>query len=213
MRVRAIAFDFNGTLSQDEEVFCAVFQELFAKAGRPLSRERYFGGLVGHADADIVRAWLGDDCPHVDALLEERRRRYRERVADGSTVPAEARAAVRAAARRVPVAVVSGDFRGEIERVLDAAGLAGVVSVLVALEDVERTKPHPDPYLLALERLGGLQPQEIVAIEDTDVGVASAKAAGLRCVAVLGSLPAERLGEADEVVPRLDAPLVERLLG
>jgi HAD superfamily hydrolase (TIGR01509 family) len=209
--LRAIAFDFNGTLSNDEGVYCEIFGELFAAAGRPLTREAYFRELVGLPDAEIVRRWLGEEFPEPDRLVAERIRLYRERTARGESVPEPARAAVRAAAARVPVAIVSGDFREEIEHVLAGAGLVRDVSVLVALEDVTRPKPDPEPYLLALEHLG-LEPRDVVAIEDTDVGIASARAAGLPCVAVLGTLPPDRLAAADEIAPRLDAALVERLL-
>lgn len=175
---RAVAFDFNGTISDDESVYCEIFRSLFAARGRPLAREDYFRELVGLPDAEIVRRWLGDDCSDVDGLLAERRRVYRELTASGESVPRRAREALRAAAARVPVAIVSGDFRDEIEHVLAGAGLAALVSALVALEDVSCPKPDPEAYLLALERLGGLPPGQVVAIEDTEVGVASAKVLG-----------------------------------
>jgi HAD superfamily hydrolase (TIGR01509 family) len=212
LSARALAFDFNGTLSNDEDVYCGIFRELFAAAGRPLTREQYFDELVGLPDTEIIRRWLGADPPEAERLVAERIRLYRERTRDGESIPEQAREAVLAAAARVPVAIVSGDFREEIEHALAGAGLTRYVSLLVALEDVRRPKPYPDGYLLALKGLGGLRPEEVVAIEDTEVGVASAKAAGLCCVAVLGTVPAERLREADEIAPRLDAALVERML-
>jgi sugar-phosphatase len=117
------------------------------------------------------------------------------------------------AAARVPVAVVSGAFRREIEPVLAGAGLAGHVTVLVAADDVERGKPDPECYLRAVSALDGvLRPDEVVAFEDTQAGVTSAKAAGVYCVALLGTHPAERLGAADELVEVIDVALVRRLL-
>ena len=105
---------------------------------------------------------------------------------------------MRHAAGRVPVAVVSGAYRREIEPVLRGAGLADVVGVIVAADDVARGKPDPEGYLRALEALGdGLSPGDVVAFEDTEAGVASARAAGLRCLAVRGTLPDERLAAAD----------------
>ena len=93
---------------------------------------------------------------------------------------------------------------------LRAAGIA-VFDVIVSAEDVSRGKPDPEGYLRALELLG-LPGARAAAIEDTPPGVTAAKAAGLYCVAVLGTVPRERLGEADEIVPRLDDELVDRLL-
>jgi len=213
VRARAVIFDFNGTLSHDEPILLAIFQELFAEYGRPLSAEEYFDELAGRSDPEIVRTWLGADHPAVGEVIARRADRYRELAADGSTVPEEVREAVRYAAERVPAAVVSGAARAEIEPVLEAAGLAGHVRVVVAAEDVPLGKPAPDGYLRALELLGGgIDAADLVVFEDTEAGVAAAKAAGIRCIAVLGTLAPERLAAADEIVPALDVRLMQRLL-
>jgi HAD superfamily hydrolase (TIGR01509 family) len=213
VRVRAVIFDFNGTLSHDEPILLAIFQELFAEYGRPLSAEKYFDELAGLSDPEIVRTWLGADHPAVDEVIEQRIERYRKLTADGSSVPKGVREAVRYAAERVPVGIVSGAARAEIEPVLEAAGLAGLVGAIVAAEDVAGGKPEPDGYLRALELLDrGLCASQVLVFEDTEAGVAAAKAAGMRCIAVLGTLTPERLAAADEIVPSLDVPLLRRLL-
>jgi beta-phosphoglucomutase len=193
VRPRAVVFDFNGTLSNDEAIMCEIFVELFAEHGKPLSAEEYFDQLAGYSDPEIVRKWLGRDHPALDAVVEERVARYRAAVSDGSTISDEVREAVRSAAERVPVAVVSGAARVEIEPVLEAAGLAD---------------------LRALALLGrGRAAGEVLAFEDTEAGVVAAKAAGMRCVAVLGTVARDRLAQADEIVERIDARLIQRLLG
>jgi beta-phosphoglucomutase len=213
VRARAVIFDFNGTLSHDEPILLAIFQELFAEYGRPLSAEEYFDELAGLSDPEIVRTWLGADHPAVREVLERRVERYRELAADGSTVPDEVREAVRYAAERVPVAVVSGAARAEIEPVLEAAGLAGHVRVVVAAEDVPLGKPAPDGYLRALELLdGGLVAADVFVLEDAEAGITAAHAAGMRCIAVLGTLAPARLAAADEIVPALDVGLMQRVL-
>jgi len=121
---------------------------------------------------------------------------------------------VRYAAGRVPVAVVSGAARAEIEPVVTAAGLAGLLAAIVAAEDVAAGKPDPAGYLRALELLdSGLEASAVLVFEDTEAGIASAKAAGMQCLAVLGTLARERLAAADEIVPAIDLPLMRRLLG
>ncbi|MGH2995990.1 MAG: HAD family hydrolase [Gaiellaceae bacterium] len=214
MRPRAVVFDFNGTLSDDEPILCEILQELFAEQGHPLSAQEYFDELAGLSDPQIVRAWLGDDHPAREEVLEERISRYRRRVADGSTIPEEARQAVRYAGERVPVAVVSGAMRAEIEPVLAAAGLLDLFGVIVAADDVTHGKPHPESYEVALARLDGdLGAADVLVLEDTEAGIAAAKAAGMRCVAVLGTLAPERLAAADEVVESLGVDVMRRLLG
>ena len=210
---RALVFDFNGTLSHDEPVLYAIYADLFAEHGRPLTEADYFGRLAGNTEEAIIGGWLGVEGERLRALVEERIERYR-RLADGSTVPAAIREAVRHAAGRVPVAVVSGAYRREIEPVLRGAGLADVVCVIVAADDVAYGKPDPEGYLRALEALGrGLSPGDVVAFEDTEAGVAAARAAGLRCFAVRGTLPEERLAAADRIVDVIDLDLVESLVG
>jgi beta-phosphoglucomutase len=209
---RALVFDFNGTLSHDEPVLYAIYAELFAEHGRPLTEAEYFGGLAGNTEEAIIGGWLGVEGDKLRALVEERVERYR-RLADGSTVPARIREAVRHAAGRVPVGIVSGAYRREIEPVLTGAGLVDAVTVIVAAEDVRHGKPDPEGYLLAVRALGdGLAPADVVAFEDTEAGVASARGAGLRCLAVRGTLPDERLSAADGIVDAIDIELVKSLV-
>ena len=210
--VEAILFDFNGTLSHDENLLLSIYQRLFARYGRPLSADDYFDRLAGNTEEVIVGGWLGVDGPLLATLMKERIETYAAEAADGATVTAPVREAVRYAAARVPVAIVSGAFRAEIAPVVEAAGISGELSTIVAADDVERGKPHPEGYLLALERLG-LDAARTVALEDTDVGVAAAKDAGLRCLAVRGTLPDERLARADELVDAIDVALMARLVG
>jgi beta-phosphoglucomutase len=213
MGARAVVFDFNGTLSQDEPILCEIFMELFAEQGRPLSAREYFEELAGLSDPEIVRTWLGEDHPAIGEVINERIRRYRRAAADGSTVTEHVRAAVRYTAAHVPVGIVSGAARTEIATVLAGAGLTEEISIIVAAEDVKLGKPAPDGYRRALQLLGeSLDAGEVLAIEDTEAGVASARDAGLHCVAVLGTLPPARLLRANEIVERVDVPLLERLL-
>ena len=215
MSYRAVVFDFNGTLSDDEHILYGVFAELFAERGRPLTKTDYFDTLAGLSDSAIVRTWLGerDDLDHV---VGQRVSRYRAAVSDGASIGDGVRQAVRYAATRVPVGIVSGAAQEEIHPVLKAAGLLDAFATVVASDHVADGKPHPEGYLRALELLGNGGPplagHEVLAFEDTEAGVLSAKAAGLHCVGVLGTLPPERLVAADELVAMIDEPLMRRLL-
>jgi beta-phosphoglucomutase len=213
MGAHAVIFDFNGTLSDDEPILCAIFRELFAEHGKPLSAEEYFDRLAGLSDPEIVRTWLGRDHPAVEEVIAERVSRYRAAVSDGSSIHQEVREAVRYAAARVPVAVVSGAALAEIAPVLTAAGLRDAVTAIVSADDIVEGKPNPEGYLRALELLDDdIQADSVVVLEDTEAGVAAAKAAGMRCFAVLGTLEPVRLAEADEVVQAIDVELMRRVL-
>jgi len=213
MKAQAIVFDFNGTLSDDEPILYRIFAGLFAEHGRPLTQQEYLDQLAGLSDPEIVGTWLGHDSRVVDAVVEQRIERYCAAVSDGSSIAPAVREAVRYAAERVPVAIVSGAARPEIEPVVAAAGLADVLHTIVPAEDVEHGKPHPAGYLRALSLLnGGLAAGDVVAFEDTEAGIASAKAAGLHVLAVRGTLPEYRLARADEIVAGIDVALMRRLL-
>jgi beta-phosphoglucomutase len=204
--VRAVVFDFNGTLSDDEPVLAEIYVELFGELGAPLTESEYYEHLAGHTDEEMFTRWLGRSD---ESLIAERVRRYNERVADGSTVDADVRAAVAFAKARMPVALVSAALIDEIAPVVAAAGLD--FDVVVSQDDVDRGKPDPEPYLRAAAKLG-TQPTDLLVFEDTDVGVASAKAAGAYVVGLTRTLGAERMAHADQLVERIDVALMERLL-
>ena len=209
MSVRAVVFDFNGTLSDDEPILLRIYQELFAEHGRPLTEHEYYSELSGLSEEEIIGRWLG----RVDeTLIADRIARYRALVVDGSTVYPEVRDAVRYAAERVPVAICSGAYAEEIEPVVAAAGLTPYVSALVAADHVTHGKPHPEGYLRAAELLG-VPPTSLLAFEDTEAGVASARAAGAHVIAITRTLGAERLAGAHELADRIDLSLMQRALG
>ena len=212
MSVGAVVFDFNGTLSDDEPLLCEIFTHLFAEHGRPMSAQEYFDELAGLSDPEIVTTWLGEDHPDVQAVIDERVSRYRAAASDGSTVHEHVREAVRFAAERAPVAICSGAARDEIEPVVEAAGLVACFRAIVTSDDVVHGKPDPEGYLKTLALLGA-DPAESVVFEDTEAGLASARAAGVgRVLAVRTTLEPHRLAAADELVDRIDVALMRRLL-
>ena len=213
MATRALIFDFNGTLSDDEPILCEIFIRLFAEHGKPLSAQQYFDELAGLSDPEIVRTWLGRDHPDVDAVIAERVTRYRAAVAGGSSVHEHTREAVRRAAERVALAICSGAARAEIEPVVEAAGLAPLFAGIVSSDDVVAGKPDPEGYLKALALLD-VPPGTAAVFEDTEAGIAAARAAGVgRVLALTGTLDPHRLRDADELIDRVDVDVVERVLG
>jgi HAD superfamily hydrolase (TIGR01509 family) len=208
-----VAFDFNGTLSDDEPIHCSIYRTLFAEHGKPLTAEQYYGALAGLSEEAIIGGWLGVGGDELAVLVAERIARYRAATADGATIRPAVRDAVRYASDRVPVAVVSGAFREEIEPVLEAAGIARAFTTLVTADDVTNGKPDPEGYAVLVARLGGLEARDVLVFEDTEAGVLAATQAGCRCVALRGTAAAERLAAADELVDAIDVALLERLLG
>ena len=97
---------------------------------------------------------------------------------------------------------------------LVGAGIAREISILVTADDVVHGKPAPDCYRRVVELLPPNTDREgVVAFEDTEAGIIAAKSAGLRCLAVAGTLPLGRLRLADEIVDGIDLELIRRLVG
>lgn len=219
-RTRAVFFDFNGTLSDDEPVLERVFTEIFhAYLGWRMSAQDYYGRLVGHSDREIVEiavterlGGLAYNEPLVERLLALRRERYRQIVEQESPIrPATADLVHRIAEEGHALAVVTGAQRADVDFVLAHSSVRDRFGVVVSEEDVRRGKPDPEGFLLAADRLG-VAPGEVVVLEDSVAGVRAALAAGMRCIAVTGTYDEATL--AAEGVPTVDSlgpSLLDRL--
>ncbi len=199
---RAVVFDFNGTISDDEPLLAELFVQIFGEIGIEVTEERYFGEFAGYSDPEIVDRVLAGagrpDAAVAQGLLDRRTELYLARADAGETVHAEVAACVREIAGRVPVAVASGAVRAEVEPVLVGTGLRPILATVVTADDVAHGKPDPEGYLIALDRLG-VRGADALSFEDTHFGVMAAVAAGMRCVGVRRTVSAERLREAGAV--------------
>lgn len=211
----AVIFDFNGTLSDDEPILFRIFEELFAEhLGWAMTQDDYDRHLLGHSDREIVEKALeitGVDAP-VDPLLELRKRRYRDLVADDNPITADTAALVHTLAEHdVAMAIVTGAQRDDVHAVLSSSPVGEVITVVVAEEDVRRGKPDPEGFLAGAALLGR-DPADVVVFEDSLPGVRGALAAGMRCIAV-GAVPGSQVhAVAPAVVPGLSADLVDHVL-
>ncbi|WP_161962500.1 HAD family hydrolase [Nocardioides speluncae] len=214
---RAVIFDFNGTLSDDEPLLYRVFSELFmARLGWDLTEGDYFADLAGLSDREIIERGVSRAGRHtanglVDELLLERSRRYAALVAEENPVRADTRELVAAlAATGRSVAITTGAQRADVELVLSRIPEGRHFRVVVTEEDVDRGKPDPQGFLLAAAALG-VAPADTVVLEDSVAGIRAARAAGMTVLAVAGTRPAAELAaEGVTVVERLDPGLLDR---
>ena len=211
----AVIFDFNGTLSDDEPILFQIFGELFGEhLNWAMTADDYDRHLLGHSDREIVEKALqitGIDAP-VDPLLELRKRRYRELVAQHNPITAQTAALVRVLAEHdVPMAIVTGAQRDDVRAVLGSSPVGEVITLVVAEEDVRRGKPDPQGFLAGAAALDR-RPEDVVVFEDSVPGVRAALAAGMRCIAVGAQPGPEVRAMAPAVVPRLSPDLVSHVL-
>ena len=202
---RALIFDFNGTLSNDEPLILQLYTEMFLEQlGWTLTPEDYYGRLAGRSDREIIDIVLNDagrDAGLGPQLLAERRTRYESAVDRHSPIFGSTVCAVAGlAASGVPLGIVTGAQRGDVEFVLSLSPLAGLFQVVVTEEDVVNGKPDPEGFQLAAREIG-CDPAATLVFEDSLPGLRAAKAAGMLCIGVEGTLTASQLeAEADATV-------------
>ncbi|MFJ3790837.1 HAD family hydrolase [Kitasatospora sp. NPDC090091] len=183
----AVLFDMDGTLVDTEHLWWQAAAELADELHRPLTESdapEVLGQAVEHTAAHLHRV-SGTALSEAE-LAARLGDSFAGKVA-AETVPRPGALALLAELRdaRVPTALVSASPRRVVDMVLGTIG-RDWFAVTLAAEDTPRTKPAPDPYLAAAERLG-LDPAACVAVEDTPTGVASATAAGCAVLAVPSS--------------------------
>ena len=214
--IDAVVFDLDGVIVDSEQVWNEVRVELVHEAGLPFPPEAT-RAMMGMSSPEWSR-YLVDEVglpgtpEQANAAVVAR---MRERYAAGPPFIPGALAAVHRIGARWPLAIASSSNRELIDLVLEAGGLESLVRVAVSSEEVGRGKPAPDVYLEATRRLG-IEARHAAAVEDSHNGIRSAKAAGLRVVAIpnLHFPPdAESLALADVVLASIDELTVEVVAG
>ena len=208
--IKALIFDFNGVIVDDEPIHMRMFQQALRQIGIAMSRKDYYRLYLGMNDQDCFAAVLkkngrASGKTAVNPLIRHKARLYRAYISRHLIFFPGARGFIRRVARKVPLAIASGALRSEITYVLGRGGLRRCFPVIVAAEDVRRGKPHPEGFQLALKLLNvnlglSLKPRECLVLEDSLEGIRAAKKAGMRCLALATSHAPEKLKQADKIV-------------
>ena len=222
--LQAIVLDFDGVIADSEPLHLRAFQQTLAEDGIDLSAGDYGSRYLGYDDIGLFRALAADRAMsmtdrQIESLVARKGVTLMALLRGGDVLFPGAVDFIRTAASHVPLAIASGALRHEIVEIVEAAGLGGLFSVIVAAGDTPESKPSPAPYVLALQQLRrqtgrDLDPRRCVAVEDSRWGLESAHGAGLRCVGVTNSYPADQLPGAELVVAglsELTVPALDRL--
>ncbi len=187
--LQAVLLDMDGTLVDTEGFWWEVEKEVFAGLGHRLEeawRDVVVGGPMTRSAGYLIDA-TGADI-RLDELTVLLNDGFEKRIERGvPLMPGAERLLAELGAYEVPTALVSASHRRIIDRVLDSVGHHHF-ALTVAGDEVARTKPHPEPYLIAAAGFGA-DPWRCAVIEDTATGVAAAEAAGCRVVAVPSVAP------------------------
>jgi len=182
--IRAVVFDLDGVLLDSEQVWDEVREQLTRERGGRWheNAQRDMMGMSSTEWSRYMRDTLGLAEPPAEISAEVVRRleeRYRRELPllDG------ARETVERLAARWPLGLASSSNREVIDLVMEVSGLGRYFRVTVSSEEVARGKPAPDVYLETARRLE-VAPENCAAVEDSSNGLRSAKAAGMRVIAI-----------------------------
>lgn len=187
MRISAVLFDHDGTLVDSEPTHFQIWQKVLAPYGVALSEKQYkdyYAGVPTAANAvDMVSRFAINEVPATLADAKNSATRTFLSRSAFSLMPGVKEVLSLLRSEGFRLAVVTGAGRNGVEATLRAHSLHDFFETVVSGDDVRQSKPAPDCYLLAIERLG-LSPSECIAIEDTEHGVNAATSAGITCLAV-----------------------------
>jgi beta-phosphoglucomutase len=202
MTLKAVLFDFNGVIINDEPIHAQLISEILLGENLRVMPQAYKEACLGRSDRACLTKLLAQQGRVADEntlkrLIALKAKAYRQHLKTLEPLPIYP---VRDFLEQLQqlelvVGLVTGALRSEAEWILDRAGLASYFTVIVAGDDITRSKPDPYGYLLAIERLNrtfpalALVPANCLAIEDTLAGIQAAKKAGMQVVGVANTYP------------------------
>ncbi|MBD2741347.1 HAD family phosphatase [Coleofasciculus sp. FACHB-1120] len=203
MTLKAVLFDFNGVIINDEAIHRELIDEVLISENLRSKPADFRQFCLGRSDRACLNQLLKNRGrfvaeSYLTELVNRKAQAYQQRLEALEKLPIYPGLEDfinQLRMRELQLGVVSGSIRSEVELVLTRAGVAEFFSVIVAGDDITASKPEPDGYLLAVERLNQqyphlhLLPSECLAIEDTPAGIQAAKIAGIPVLGVAHTYP------------------------
>jgi beta-phosphoglucomutase len=179
-----IIFDFDGVIVDSHPLHMQAWKAYFAAIGKSLGEAELSFVVEGAKREEILQRFLGDlTREQIESYGAEKEKLYQARASDLKLVGGVAGFLEQVDAAGVPVALATSGSRRRVERTLDAFGLLKHFRAIVTAEDVDRGKPDPALFQLAARRLK-VAADQILVCEDAIAGVAAAKNAGMKCMAI-----------------------------
>jgi len=203
---KTILWDMDGVIADSNSFHFVAWQETFAKRGIKFTKE-YFATLFGTRNDFIIHSVMGGALPEEDVkiIIQEKEENFR-RKATGHIKPFPGAVRLLNIIKKgnFKLGLVSSAPKENIDLVLSELNLEGIFDCIVFGREVPKSKPNPQLYLLAAEKLK-VAPKDCLAIEDSPLGVKAAKTAGMKCLAITNTHPWQKLKEADKVVDSLES--------
>ncbi|HEX7264051.1 MAG TPA: HAD family phosphatase [Candidatus Dormibacteraeota bacterium] len=200
-RVRAFLFDLDGVLVDSSKIVKRGWEIFAAERGLTIPEADYARAIHGRRTREILIDYFRLATGEAEGLIAAGFDDKTALVAEGELVEVPGATDFVRASRTLGLrlAVASSASAPNVALALRTLGLTAVFDAVVSAADVSRGKPAPDPYMCAARKVG-VDPQDSVVFEDTIFGIASAKAAGARCVAIATTLQRDDLSMADLVI-------------
>lgn len=186
---RAYLFDCDGTIADSMPLHYAAWKSALGEWDCVFEEELFYawGGKPADEIISELNKIQGLNMP-VKAVAERKEMLYYKLLPQLKAVP-EVLEHIEAQEGRIPYAVVSGSRRDSVTASLTVLGLLNKFNAIICAGDYEKSKPHPEPFLLAASRLG-VPPEYCLVFEDTEMGIQAATAAGMASVKI--PMPLER---------------------
>jgi HAD superfamily hydrolase (TIGR01509 family) len=189
--LHAVIFDMDGILIDSEILYQKAAMNAAKELGFPLSRELQLRtvGLAGDATEHLLRTEMGEEFPFEEYNINLRQVLATQLMAHVPVKPGVRELLGFLNSHEIPTAVATSTGHEAAHHHLNRADLAQHFDTIITRDDVDNGKPHPEPYLLAAERLE-VEPENCLALEDSHNGVRSAHGAGMQTIMVPDLLPA-----------------------
>lgn len=182
--VKAVLWDNDGLLLDTEELYFGATRGVLSEVGVDLTLERFIQISLTHGQSAFdLASEQGLSQEAIVKLRADRDRRYSERLRGGVRLLDGVEDTLRQLRGKVTMGVVTGSRREHFDIMHEASGLLHYLDFVMTREDYRRAKPDPDPFLTAVERKG-IEREHCLVVEDSERGLAAAKAAGIRCIVV-----------------------------
>jgi beta-phosphoglucomutase family hydrolase len=204
MSSKALIWDLDGVIADTALFHFRAWQRVAGDRGIAFT-DADFRQTFGKRNPEIIAEKFGQVPPQEADEIARTKEAIFRRIAKQSIKPFPGVLSLLLSVRAAgwSTALASSTPPENIRLILASLEISGLFDAVVSSADVERGKPDPEGFLLAAERLG-VAPDDCVVIEDAVAGVAAAKNASMKCIAVTNTHPAEKLAEADKVVDTLE---------